>query len=65
MSKKRILLEVDADVLEQWKKIDELAENADDHTICPECGDQVVFCGCVLRLAHEVLYSAVKVGDAE
>ena len=65
MSKVRILLEVDAEPLEKWKKIDALAESADDHTICRECGDQVVFCDCTWRLAYNVLCSAVEVGKDE
>ena len=63
--KKRVLLEVDADVLERWKKLDSLAEKADDHTMCPKCREQILFCECTWLASYNVLASAVEVGKDE
>lgn len=57
---------VDAKKLAQWEKIDSLLRNesTNDHTKCPACGDQAIFCGCVLSLADEILQSIKKEDDA-
>jgi hypothetical protein len=41
--------------LEKWKKISDMRDEPDDHTRCPECRDQLYFCGCTGVIADELL----------
>jgi hypothetical protein len=41
--------------IEKWQKLDAMKEEADDHTRCPECRDQLYFCDCTGRIADELL----------
>lgn len=61
MTGKRVL-SIDAAKFEQWKKFDSIHndENTDDHTICPKCRDQILFCGCIQQLADEILSNAIE-----
>jgi hypothetical protein len=41
--------------IQKWKKLTDLQETSGDRITCPECDNQVAFCDCPQRLAHEIL----------
>lgn len=44
-----------AEKIHEWQWLCEKQENADDHTICPKCREQLYFCDCLERMAREIL----------
>lgn len=43
----------------KWKKLTLMIAESDGHVYCPECGDQIISCGCARRLAQEILETAI------
>jgi hypothetical protein len=41
--------------LVEWKELSDMKDNADDHTRCPRCREQLYFCDCCAVLADEIL----------
>lgn len=44
----------------QLNKLKRMLVDADDHTRCPECLDQLYFCDCTARLSEKVLVDLEK-----
>lgn len=42
--------------IEKYNGLVKILNRADDHTRCPECKDQVLFCDCTGRLAEKILF---------
>lgn len=43
------------DAITLWQKWNIILSDADDHTICPECHDQILSCDCLRRLSYDIV----------